>query len=120
MAAIGRDDGLYGGRLVCLDVATGKKIWHYQLIHHGLWDYDPPAAPNLIDITVDGKADQGVAQVTKQAFIYVFDRLTGKPVWSIEEQPVPASNVPGEAHRRPSRSQASQRRSIFRARVTRI
>ena len=90
-------DGLYGESLVCLDAATGKKVWHYQLVHHGLWDYDPPAAPNLIDITVDGKPIKAVAQVTKQAFVYVFDRVTGKPVWPIEEQPVPASSVPGES-----------------------
>jgi len=89
-------DGLYGESLVCLDVTTGKKVWHFQLVHHGLWDYDPPAAPNLIDITVDGKPIKAVAQVTKQAFLYVFDRVTGKPVWPIEEQPVPASTVPGE------------------------
>jgi quinoprotein glucose dehydrogenase len=89
-------DGLYGESLVCLDVTTGRKVWHYQLVHHGLWDYDPPAAPNLIDITVGGKAIKAVAQVTKQAFVYVFDRVTGQPVWPIEEQPVPASNVPGE------------------------
>lgn len=89
-------DGLYGESLVCLDAATGKKVWHYQLVHHGLWDYDPPAAPNLIDITVDGKPIKAVAQVTKQAYVYVFDRLSGKPVWPIEEQPVPASTVPGE------------------------
>jgi len=89
-------DGLYGESLVCLDVTTGRKVWHFQLVHHGLWDYDPPAAPNLIDITVDGKPIKAVAQVTKQAFVFVFDRVTGKPVWPIEEQPVPASNVPGE------------------------
>jgi quinoprotein glucose dehydrogenase len=89
-------DGLYGDSLVCLDAATGKKVWHYQLVHHGLWDYDTPAAPNLIDITVDGKRIKAVAEVTKQAFLYVFDRVTGKPVWPIEEQPVPASSVPGE------------------------
>jgi len=89
-------DGLYGETLVCLDVATGKKVWHYQLVHHGLWDYDPPAAPNLIDITVAGKRIKAVAQVTKQAFVYVFDRVSGQPVWPIEEQPVPASSVPGE------------------------
>ena len=89
-------DGLYGESLVCLDVTTGKKVWHYQLVHHGLWDYDPPAAPNLIDITVAGKPIKAVAQVTKQAFVYVFDRVTGQPVWPIEEQPVPASSVPGE------------------------
>ncbi len=90
-------DGLYGDSLVCLDAATGKKVWHYQLVHHGLWDYDPPAAPNLIDITVGGKPVKAVAQVTKQAFVYVFNRGTGQPVWPIEEQPVPASNVPGES-----------------------
>ena len=90
-------DGLYGDSLVCLDAATGKKVWHYQLVHHGLWDYDPPAAPNLIDITVGGKPIKAVAQVTKQAFVYVFDRVTGQPVWPIEEQPVPASSVPGES-----------------------
>jgi hypothetical protein len=89
-------DGLYGESLVCLDVTTGKKVWHYQLIHHGLWDYDPPAAPNLIDITVEGKPIKAVAQVTKQAFVYVFDRITGKPVWPIE-QPVPASACPASA-----------------------
>jgi quinoprotein glucose dehydrogenase len=89
-------DGLYGESLVCLDVTTGKKVWHYQLVHHGLWDYDPPAAPNLIDITVAGKPIKAVAQPTKQAFLYVFDRITGEPVWPIEEQPVPASSVPGE------------------------
>jgi len=90
-------DGLYGETLVCLDVTTGKKVWHYQLVHHGLWDYDPPAAPNLIDIKVDGQPIKAVAQVTKQAFVYVFDRVTGKPVWPIEELPVPASSMRGEA-----------------------
>jgi quinoprotein glucose dehydrogenase len=90
-------DGLYGDSLVCLDAATGRKVWHYQLVHHGLWDYDTPAAPNLIDISVGGKRIKAVAQVTKQAFVYVFDRVTGEPVWPIEEQPVPASSVPGES-----------------------
>src|SRR5205823_3874594 len=90
-------DGLYGDSLVCLDAATGKKVWHYQLVHHGLWDYDPPAAPNLIDIVVGGQPIKAVAQVTKQAFVYVFDRVTGKPVWPIEERPVPASKVPSES-----------------------
>jgi quinoprotein glucose dehydrogenase len=90
-------NGLYGDSLVCIDAATGKKIWHYQLIRHGLWDYDTPAAPNLIDIAVDGRRIKAVAQVTKQAFVYVFDRLTGRPVWPIEDRPVPASGVPGES-----------------------
>ena len=89
-------DGLYGDSLVCLDAATGRKVWHYQLVHHGLWDYDTPAAPNLIDINVAGKPIKAVAQVTKQAFVYVFDRLTGQPVWPVEERPVPPSSVAGE------------------------
>src|SRR5262249_55253968 len=89
-------DVLYGDSLVCLDAATGRKIWHHQLVPHGLWDYDTPAAPNLIDITVDGRRIKAVAQVTKQAFVYVFDRVTGEPVWPIEDRPVPTSGVPGE------------------------
>jgi quinoprotein glucose dehydrogenase len=89
-------DGLYGESLVCIEAVTGKRVWHYQIVHHGLWDYDLPAAPNLIDITVDGRRIKAVAQPTKQAFLFVFDRVTGKPVWPIEEQPVPASAVPGE------------------------
>ena len=113
-------DGLYGETLVCLDVATGKKVWHFQLVHHGLWDYDPPAAPNLIDITVGGKRIKAVAQVTKQAFTFVFDRVTGKPVWPIEEQPVPASNVPGERASKTQPVPTSRRRSTCRVRATRI
>jgi quinoprotein glucose dehydrogenase len=90
-------DGLFGESLVCLDVRTGKRIWHFQTVHHGIWDYDNPAAPNLLDITVDGKKIKAVAQVTKQGFVYTFDRVTGKPVWPIVERPVPQSDVPGEA-----------------------
>lgn len=82
--------------IVCLDAKTGKRIWHYQFIHHGLWDWDTPAAPTLVDITVDGRRIKAVAQVTKQGFAYVFDRVTGAPVWPIEEKPVPRGNVPGE------------------------
>lgn len=89
-------DNLYGESLVCLDAATGRRVWHFQLVHHGLWDYDLPAAPNLIDIVVDGRPIKAVAQVTKQGFVFVFDRVTGRPVWPIEERPVPQSRVPGE------------------------
>ena len=89
-------DNLFGNSLVCLDAKTGKRIWHYQLTHHELWDYDIPTAPILVDITVGGKRIKAVAQVTKQAFTYVFDRVTGEPVWPIEERPVPQSDVPGE------------------------
>jgi quinoprotein glucose dehydrogenase len=89
-------DNLFAETLVCLDVETGKRIWHYQFVHHGLWDYDLPAAPNLLDITVDGQRIKAVAQVTKQGFVFTFDRVTGKPIWPIEERPVPPSDVPGE------------------------
>ncbi|MEQ8861501.1 MAG: PQQ-binding-like beta-propeller repeat protein [Pseudomonadales bacterium] len=89
-------DNLFSESLVCLDAATGERIWHFQMIHHGLWDYDLPAAPNLVDIVVDGRPVKAVAQVSKQGHIYVFDRVTGKPVWPIEERPVPPSSVPGE------------------------
>ncbi|MBI4464651.1 MAG: PQQ-binding-like beta-propeller repeat protein [Acidobacteria bacterium] len=89
-------DNLFSASLVCLDVKTGKRIWHYQLSHHDIWDYDPPAAPILADITVGGRPIQAVVQLTKQAFAFVFDRVSGKPVWPIEERPVPQSDVPGE------------------------
>lgn len=89
-------NGLFGESLVCVEAKTGKRIWHFQMVHHGVWDYDPPAAPNLIDITVNGKKIKAVAQVTKQGFCYVFDRVTGKPVWPIEERAVPQSTLPGE------------------------
>jgi quinoprotein glucose dehydrogenase len=89
-------DNLFAESLICVDASTGERVWHFQMIHHGLWDYDLPAAPTLMDIVVDGKPVKAVAQASKQAFLYVFDRVTGEPVWPIEERPVPASNVPGE------------------------
>jgi quinoprotein glucose dehydrogenase len=89
-------DNLFSDSLVCLDVRTGKRIWYFQLVHHDVWDWDVAAPPILVDITVDGKKIKAVAQVTKQAFTYVFDRVTGKPVWPIVERPVPQSTVPGE------------------------
>jgi len=87
---------LFADSLVCLDAKTGKRIWHYQLVHHGLWDWDIPAHPVLGDIVLNGRRIKTVAQVTKQAFTYVFDRVTGELVWPIEERPVPPSNVPTE------------------------
>ena len=84
-------------RLVCLDANTGKRKWHYQIVHHGLWDYDPASAPNLVTITVDGKRIDAVVQLTKQGWAFVFDRVTGKPVWPIEERPVARSDVPGRS-----------------------
>jgi len=88
--------GLFGESVVAVDLATGKRKWHYQLVHHGIWDMDIPCAPILIDITVDGRPIKALAQPTKQGWLYVFDRITGKPVWPIEERPVPKGDVPGE------------------------
>jgi quinoprotein glucose dehydrogenase len=89
-------NNLYGTSLVCVDAQTGERIWHYQLIHHDIWDWDNPTAPILMDIVVDGRPIKAVAQITKQAWVYTFDRVTGEPVWPIEERPVPTSDVPGE------------------------
>ena len=89
-------DGLYGDSLVCLDAKTGRKRWHRQLVHHGLWDYDAPAAPTLVTLRRDGRWVDAVIQLTKQGLIFGFDRQTGRPLWPIEERPVPASDVPGE------------------------
>jgi len=87
---------LYGSSIVALDAITGERVWHFQTVHHDLFDYDLPAAPVLIDITVDGEPIAALAQVTKQGFLFVLDRATGEPVWPIEERPVPTSTVPGE------------------------
>ena len=88
---------LFSESLVVLDIETGERVWHFQIVHHGLWDYDLPAAPNLIDITVEGRPVKAVAQITKQGFIFVFDRVTGEPVWPIEERPVPTdTDIEGE------------------------
>ncbi len=89
-------DNLFSGSLVCLDAKTGKRVWHYQIVHHDIWDYDLPAPPVLADLLVDGKEIKAVIQVTKQASVFAFDRLTGKPIWPIEERPVPHSTVPEE------------------------
>ncbi len=89
-------DNLFAESVLCLDARTGERVWHFQAIHHGLWDYDLPAPPNLVTIEVDGRTIDAVAVPTKTSFVYVFDRATGEPVWPIEERPVPASDVPGE------------------------
>ena len=83
-------------RVLAVDLKTGQRKWHYQLVHHGIWDMDIPCAPMLVDITVNGRTVKAVAQPTKQAFLYVFDRITGQPIWPIEERPVEQSTVPGE------------------------
>lgn len=89
-------NNLFGETLVCVDLKTGQRKWHFQLVHHPLWDMDISSAPILADITVDGKPIKAVAQPSKQGFLYVFDRVTGKPVWPIEEKKVEVGTVPGE------------------------
>ncbi|MGB2632416.1 MAG: PQQ-binding-like beta-propeller repeat protein, partial [Candidatus Acidiferrum sp.] len=88
--------GLFGETLVAADLHTGQRKWHFQLVHHGIWDMDIPCAPVLVDITINGRTVKAVAQPTKQAFLYVFDRVTGQPIWPIEEKPVEKGDVPGE------------------------
>jgi quinoprotein glucose dehydrogenase len=89
-------NNLFAESVVALDLNTGKRVWHFQTVHHGLWDYDNPAAPNLLDITVNGARVKALAQITKQGYVFTFDRATGRPIWTIDEKPVPASDVPGE------------------------
>ena len=79
-------NNLFAGSLVCLDARTGKRVWHHQLVHHDIWDYDLASPPTLINITVNGKPIRAVAQVTKWSYLFVFDRVTGTPVWPIEER----------------------------------
>lgn len=90
-------DNLFAECLVCLNVETGERVWHFQAVHHGLWDYDFPCAPILLDVAIEGKPRKTVVQLSKQAFCYVFDRVTGEPIWPIVEKPVPTSpHLPGE------------------------
>jgi quinoprotein glucose dehydrogenase len=89
-------NNLFAESLICVEAKTGKRVWHFQTVHHGVWDYDLPAAPVLCNIRVGGRQIRAVAQITKTGFCFVFDRVTGKPVWPIEERPVPPSTVPGE------------------------
>jgi len=87
---------LFANSILALNAKTGRRAWHFQMTHHDIWDYDPPTAPILADITVDGRPIKAVVQLTKQGFAFVLDRATGRPVWPIEERPVPRSDVPGE------------------------
>src|SRR2546425_373800 len=89
-------NNLFAETLVCVDLKTGQRKWHYQFVHHPIWNFDNSSAALLLDINVNGKAIKAVASPSKQAFLYVFDRVTGQPVWPIEERPVPQSDVPGE------------------------
>ena len=88
--------GLFGDCLLALDLRTGKRLWHFQTVHHDLWDYDPTTAPKLLTVRHDGKMVDIVAQATKSGFVFTFDRVTGKPIWPIEERAVPKSEAPGE------------------------
>ena len=89
-------NNLFGNCLLALDARTGKRLWHFQTVHHDLWDYDLAAAPKLLTVRQNGKPVEIVAQAGKTGFLYVFERLTGKPLWPIEERAVPKSDVPGE------------------------
>ena len=87
---------LFGDCLLALDARTGKRLWHFQMVHHDIWDYDNATAPKLLTVRHDGQMVDVVAQAGKTGFLYVFDRVTGKPLWPIEERPVPQSDMPGE------------------------
>ncbi|MDP7471517.1 MAG: PQQ-binding-like beta-propeller repeat protein, partial [Vicinamibacterales bacterium] len=89
-------DNLFGDAIVAVDLETGERVWHYQTVHHDVWDFDLPCAPVLADITVDGRAIKAIVQPTKQGWLFVLDRATGEPVWPIEERAVPGSDIPGE------------------------
>jgi quinoprotein glucose dehydrogenase len=109
-------NGLFGESIVAVDLHTGKRRWHYQLVHHGIWDMDIPCAPILVNITVNGRTVKALAQPTKQAFLYVFNRETGEPIWPIKERPVPKGDVPGEWYAQtqpfPSKPPAYDRQGI--------
>jgi quinoprotein glucose dehydrogenase len=90
-------ENLFGNSLLALNARTGERLWHFQTIHHDLWDLDIPQAPKLLTVNHDGREIKAVAQATKQGFLFVFDRVTGEPLWPIEERPVPKSDAPGEA-----------------------
>ncbi|HSG07176.1 MAG TPA: pyrroloquinoline quinone-dependent dehydrogenase [Longimicrobiales bacterium] len=91
-----KGDNLFAETLLCLDARTGERVWHFQTVHHGLWDYDLPGAPVLYTADVDGRSVDAVAVAGKTGFVYAFDRVTGEPIWPMEERPVPRSDVPGE------------------------
>ena len=109
---------LFAESLVAVDARTGRRAWHFQMVHHGVWDYDLPAAPTLLDVRVDGRAIKAVAQVSKQGFTYVFDRRNGQPVWPIEERAVPSRPCPASARPPRSPSPRSRRPSSARAWAT--
>lgn len=89
-------DNLFGNCTIALDARTGRRMWHFQTLRHDLWDHDLPTYPNLVTVTRDGRPVDAVAQVTKTGYVFLFDRETGKPLFEVEDRPVPASDVPGE------------------------
>lgn len=89
-------DNLFGTSIIAMDAETGERVWHFQFVHHDVWNYDTPTAPVLLDVEINGRTVPAIAQATKQAFVYTFNRLTGEPLWPIEERPVPQSRIPGE------------------------
>ena len=89
-------DNLFSSSLIALNAQTGERVWHFQMVHHDIWNYDTPTAPILLDVNIDGREVPAIAQTTKQALVYAFNRETGEPLWPIEERPVPASKIPGE------------------------
>ena len=95
-APIAAGANLFGDCLLALDARTGKRLWHFQMVHHDIWDYDDATAPKLLTVRHEGKSVDVVAQVSKQGFVWVFNRVTGEPLWPIEERPVPQSEMPGE------------------------
>ena len=107
-------DDLFANCLIALDARTGRRIWHYQIVHHDLWDRDLPAPPNLVTVTRNGQPIDAVAQVTKQGFVFLFDRADGgRPLFPIEERPFPASTVAGEITRRPHAAGSCRSRAPF-------
>ena len=102
-------NNLFAESLVCVDLRTGKRKWHFQFVHHPMWNLDMSSAPLLADINVNGRAIKAVAVPSKQNFLYVFDRVTGQPVWPIEERPVPRGDVPGRRIRQRSQFRPSRR-----------
>jgi membrane-bound PQQ-dependent dehydrogenase (glucose/quinate/shikimate family) len=117
-----KDQDLFANSLVALQASTGKLVWFFQMVHHDLWDYDMPAQPSLITVRRNGESVPAVAEVTKMGFVFIFDRMTGKPLYPVEERPVPASNVPGEAawptQPFPSKPPALVRQELSEAEIT--
>ena len=109
---------LFDESLVALDIKTGKRKWHYQITHHGVWDYDPPCAPIVFDMTVSGRRVKALAQPTKQAFLFVLNRETGEPIWPIRSVPCRSRRCPGKRPARRSRSPSGRSPSIVRASVS--